>query len=88
MRHERLPRCGAALVGALSDGAEEREHGVSNWAQDGDDERRTRAGFDPRVIVFLESSVEDLMRRLDTPVATSDEQPMVSSEGGRWACLR
>jgi hypothetical protein len=32
------------------------------------------------VIVFLESDIEDLVRRLDAPVATSDEQPMVSGE--------
>ena len=78
--HERLSRSGASLVGTLSDGAEEREHGVGDAAQDGDDESRTRAGFDPRVIVFLESVVEDLMRRLDAPVTSSDKQPMVSSE--------
>jgi hypothetical protein len=74
--HERLPR-GAALVGTLSDGAEQREQGVSGAAQAGDNESRARTGFNPRVIVFLESGVEDLVR-LDAPVSTSNQ----------WSALR
>jgi hypothetical protein len=62
------------------------EQAVSDAAQDSDDESLTRSGLDPTVIVFLksgvflESGVEDLVRRLDAPVAMSDEQLMVGGE--------
>src|SRR5438105_1319231 len=68
-RHERPPWRGAALVEALSDGAGEREHGVGATTQDGDDESGTWAGFNPGVIVFLETSAEDWMRCFDALVA-------------------
>jgi hypothetical protein len=68
--HERLPWGGTTLVGALSDGAEEGEHGAS-YGADSDDDGRARTRLNPRVIVFLEGDVEDLVGCLDAQTARS-----------------
>ena len=77
---ERLPRDSSALIGALSHAAKQRQNRVGDSAQDRDDESRSRIAFDPRVVVFREGGVEDLMRSLDAPVATSNEQAMLSGQ--------
>jgi hypothetical protein len=36
--------------------------------------------FDPRMVVFGESGVEDLMGRLDAPAAAHDGEPVLLAE--------
>jgi hypothetical protein len=77
---KRLPRDSSPLIGALSDAAKQRQDRVGDAAQDRDDESRSRIAFDPRMVVLGESGVEDLVRRFDAPVATGNEQPMLSGQ--------
>jgi hypothetical protein len=51
----------AALVGALSDAAEQGQNGVSDTTQDGDDEGAARIVQDPGVVVFRERAIQDLV---------------------------
>ena len=68
------------MLGALSDATKEREQGVGDAPQDRDDEGRARVALDPRMVVFLESSVEDLVGGFDAPVAPADEQPILQGK--------
>jgi hypothetical protein len=63
--NRRVPGQGTALVGALRDVSEQDQNRVRDAAQDGDDESGSRVGLNPRMIVFGESGIEDLVRGLD-----------------------
>ena len=78
--HERLPRGGTTLVRALSDGAEKGEHGVSDTAQDGDDEGCTRAGRRA-----YQSSVLGMLKLFPSSEMTPKGKSLGSRAFLRWA---
>jgi hypothetical protein len=49
-------------------------------AEQRDDERCARIGFEPRVLVFGDSGIDDLVRGLNAPVPSNDEQPVLGRE--------
>ena len=77
VEHQAFPRGTSALIGALSDAAEERQEGVGDTAQDGHDESAARVARDPRMVIFCEGAIQYLMRGFHSPMPTNEEQPML-----------